>query len=67
MRFIQHFRPLLELGSCKEYVMAKKTTETTKRRTGISIYAGRRNACSAVFSSRLTSFLSRAATRCLVR
>lgn len=33
MRFIQHFRPLLELGSCKEYVMAKKITDTTKRRT----------------------------------
>ena len=34
MRFIQHFRPLLELGSCKEFVMAKKITETTtKRRT----------------------------------
>ena len=33
MRFIQHFRPLLELGSCKEFVMAKKITDTTKRRT----------------------------------
>ena len=33
MRFIQHFRPLLELGSCKEFVMAKKITDTTQRRT----------------------------------
>ena len=32
MRFIQHFRPLLDLGSCKEFVMAKNTTETGKRR-----------------------------------
>src|ERR1700675_1816064 len=32
MRFIQHFRPLLDLGSCKEFVMAKKTTETGTRR-----------------------------------
>lgn len=32
MRFIQYFQPLLELGSCKEYVMAQKTTENGKRR-----------------------------------
>jgi hypothetical protein len=33
MRFIHHFRPLLELGSCKEYGMAPKTTENGTRRT----------------------------------
>ncbi len=33
MRFIHHFRPLLELGSCKEYGMAPKITETGTRRT----------------------------------
>jgi Protein of unknown function (DUF2934) len=33
MRLIHHFRPLLELGSCKEYGMAQKTTENGTRRT----------------------------------
>jgi hypothetical protein len=33
MRFIRHFRPLLELGRCKEYAMAQKTTENSKRRS----------------------------------
>jgi hypothetical protein len=33
MRLIHHFRPFLELGSCKEYVMAQKTTESGKRRS----------------------------------
>jgi len=33
MRFIHHFRPLLELGSCKEYGMAQKSTENGARRT----------------------------------
>jgi hypothetical protein len=32
MHFINHFRPFLELGRCKEYVMASKTTETSKKR-----------------------------------
>src|SRR4051794_9449389 len=33
MRFIHHFRPLLELGSCKEYGMAQKTNGNGTRRT----------------------------------
>jgi hypothetical protein len=33
MRFIHHFRPLLELGSCKEYGMAQKSIENGTRRT----------------------------------
>lgn len=32
MRFIHHFRPLLELGSCKEYGMASKNTGNGTRR-----------------------------------
>jgi DUF2934 family protein len=27
MRLVHHFKPLLELGSCKEYCMARKDTE----------------------------------------
>lgn len=32
MRLIHHFRPLMELGRCKEFVMASKTTDSSKRR-----------------------------------
>lgn len=32
MRLIHHFRPLMELGRCKEFVMASKTTDNSKRR-----------------------------------
>jgi hypothetical protein len=27
MRLVHHFKPLLELGSCKEYSMSRKNTE----------------------------------------
>jgi hypothetical protein len=27
MRLVHHFKPLLELGNCKEYCMARKNTE----------------------------------------
>ncbi len=33
MRLIHHFKPLLELGSCKEYCMAAKNPGGTPRRT----------------------------------
>ncbi len=33
MRFIHHFRPLLELGSCKEYCMAPRSTGNGTRRS----------------------------------
>ena len=33
MRLIHHFKPLLELGSCKEYCMAARNSGSTSRRT----------------------------------
>src|SRR5262245_13374694 len=39
MRLIHHFRPLLELGSCKEYCMAAKTPGSTSRRTKKTVSA----------------------------
>ena len=32
MHFIDHFRPFLDLGRCKEYAMAMKKSETGNRR-----------------------------------
>jgi hypothetical protein len=41
MRLVHHFKPLLELGSCKEYCMARKNTgkgaSTQNKKTAASI------------------------------
>jgi hypothetical protein len=31
MRLVHYFRPLLDLGSCKEYIMASKNGNTTRK------------------------------------
>jgi hypothetical protein len=37
MRLVHYFRPLLDLGSCKEYIMASKNGTTTRKSRKASI------------------------------